>query len=157
MFESKILHCCQVWGSCLSFLSWLCFPTDTRKLKTNFFLLVFFFCYWTYEKENINLQHSKGEEDELETVAWVALADDETNFLLGFMFCFFLLDICHYVWNCKCYEALVKMCSLLLMLSFACSKLSALLFNAYQAKYNYFAPLLIFFSKMSLIPILILC
>ena len=40
--------------------------------------------------------------------------------------------------NCKCYEVLVKMCSLLLMLSFACSKLSVLLFNAHQAKYSNF-------------------
>lgn len=38
MFETKIPHCCQVWGSCLSFLSWACFPTDTRMLKTNFSL-----------------------------------------------------------------------------------------------------------------------
>lgn len=91
MFESKILHCCQVWGSCLSFLSWLCFPTDTRKLKTNFFFffLLFFFC-WTGEKENINLQHSKGE-DVTETVAWFSLADNEANFLMWFIFCYWIL------------------------------------------------------------------
>jgi len=89
MSESKILHCCQVWGSCLSFLSWLCFHTDTTKLKTNFF-----FSYWTYEKENISLCHSEGEDGEIETVACrLALTDDVVNFLMGFHF--ILLGISH--------------------------------------------------------------